>query len=75
MIPKAVLDRPKKGFGIPLTKWLRLLPVEQLDKLVPGIRLDQVARAWQEHREGRADHRLFLCSWLSLQACVRKYEA
>jgi len=75
MIPKAVLDRPKKGFGIPLTKWLRLLPVEQLDKLVPGIRLDQVARAWQEHREGRADHRLFLWSWLSLQACVRKYEA
>jgi asparagine synthase (glutamine-hydrolysing) len=75
VIPKAVLDRPKKGFGIPLTKWLRLLPVEQLDKLVPGIRLDQVARAWQEHREGRADHRLFLWSWLSLQACVRKYEA
>jgi len=73
VVPESVLARPKKGFGIPLAKWLRLLPVDRAPEPVPGIRLDEVARAWQEHREGRVDHRLFLWSWLSLQACVRKY--
>jgi asparagine synthase (glutamine-hydrolysing) len=75
VVPESVLARPKKGFGIPLAKWLRLLSVTQSPEPIPGMRLDEVARAWQEHREGRADHRLFLWSWLSLQACVRKYAA
>src|SRR5260370_23083461 len=75
VVPDSVLDRPKKGFGIPLAKWLRLLSVNQPSEPIPGLRLDQVTRAWQEHREGRVDHRLFLWSLLSLQAWVRRYAA
>jgi len=32
--------------------------------------IDWVARQWREHRRGAADHRLFLWSWLSLQALL-----
>jgi asparagine synthase (glutamine-hydrolysing) len=31
------------------------------------VRLEWVRRAWDEHRSGRADHRLFLWTWLSMQ--------
>jgi asparagine synthase (glutamine-hydrolysing) len=72
-LPADILRRPKKGFGIPLVKWLRSEPaVLPLDP-VPGIRMDRVRQAWIEHREGRRDHRLFLWSWLSLQSALRSY--
>jgi hypothetical protein len=34
---------------------------------VAGIRISAVAKAWEDHRERRADNRLFLWGWLSLQ--------
>jgi asparagine synthase (glutamine-hydrolysing) len=72
-LPADILRRPKKGFGIPLAKWLRSEPaVLPLDP-VPGIRMEGVRDAWTEHREGRRDHRLFLWSWLSLQSVLRSY--
>jgi asparagine synthase (glutamine-hydrolysing) len=73
-LPPRILDRPKKGFGIPLAKWLRSVPPALPLEPIPGIRMDQVQRWWHEHRQGRKDHRLFLWSWLSLQACVRSYQ-
>ena len=72
-LPAEILRRPKKGFGIPLAKWLRSEPaILPLDP-VPGIRLDRVRQAWTEHRQGRKDHRLFLWCWLSLQSVLRQY--
>jgi asparagine synthase (glutamine-hydrolysing) len=72
-LPADILRRPKKGFGIPIAKWLRSEPaVLPLDS-VPGIRMDRVRRAWTEHRAGRKDHRLFLWSWLSLQSVLGRY--
>ena len=72
-LPAEILRRPKKGFGIPLAKWLRSEPaVLPLDP-VPGIRIERVRQAWIEHREGRKDHRLFLWCWLSLQSALRLY--
>jgi asparagine synthase (glutamine-hydrolysing) len=72
-LPADILRRPKKGFGIPIAKWLRSEPaVLPLDP-VPGIRMDLVRRAWTEHRAGRKDHRLFLWSWLSLQSVLGSY--
>ncbi len=61
LVPKCLLDRPKKGFGIPLMHWLRHLDC-RLDG-IPGARLE-VARRWQDrHFKGEADHRAFL--WCS----------
>lgn len=70
MLPAAVLDRPKKGFGIPAASWLRTLPEVRPTAQIDGINFDWVAARWKEHRTGRADHRLFLWSWLSLQSML-----
>ncbi|HET9904304.1 MAG TPA: asparagine synthase (glutamine-hydrolyzing) [Xanthobacteraceae bacterium] len=67
LLPEAVLQRPKKGFGIPLAKWLRSVPASPPLAPVSGVRMEAVAARWQAHRAGRADHRLFLWSWLALQ--------
>jgi asparagine synthase (glutamine-hydrolysing) len=68
-IPDSILNRPKKGFGVPLTKWLRDLPEEGLHA-IPGMRHNEIDRLWQEHREGKADHRLFLWSLLSMSKTI-----
>ncbi len=62
-IPDAVIDRPKKGFGIPLAAWLRGPLCGRLDAVIaesPLWELGLVDRAvfagWQrEHRERRRD--------------------
>ncbi|HKW94466.1 MAG TPA: asparagine synthase (glutamine-hydrolyzing) [Methylomirabilota bacterium] len=73
VLPREIIERPKKGFGIPLAKWLRSVPAEPPMEPLPGVRMGVVRRAWEQHRKGAADHRLFLWSWLSLQASVRRY--
>jgi asparagine synthase (glutamine-hydrolysing) len=67
LIPTQILRRPKKGFGIPLANWLRTVPADPPLYPLPGVRMDQIAAAWADHRSGRADHRLLLWSWLTLQ--------
>lgn len=67
LLPLDVLQRPKKGFGIPLMRWLPEIAPRPPVAPVAGVRLDRVARMWREHIERRRDHRLFMWSWLSLQ--------
>ena len=68
LLPNDIIDRKKKGFGIPTASWLRSMP--PLPPLAPvaGVHMDRVGRAWDDHRRGVADNRLFLWSWLSLQS-------
>ena len=68
VLPDAILNRPKKGFGIPTARWLRSMPKDPPLSAIPGIHMDRVAHSWSEHRRGAADHRLFLWTWLSLQS-------
>jgi asparagine synthase (glutamine-hydrolysing) len=68
MLPASILGRRKKGFGVPTATWLKSMPTEPPLAPVSGMSMDSVGRAWTEHRSGRADHRLFLWSWLSLQS-------
>jgi asparagine synthase (glutamine-hydrolysing) len=68
-LPRSVLDRPKKGFGIPLTKWLRSVPLGPFQP-VTGVNVRIVERWAREHRAGAVDHRLALWNWLSLQKCI-----
>jgi asparagine synthase (glutamine-hydrolysing) len=68
LLPAAILRRPKKGFGIPLARWLRDLPGPEAP--VPGLRAGEAERRWSAHRAGAADHRLFLWTALSLAHSV-----
>ncbi len=69
LLPGDVLARRKKGFGIPIAEWLRVMPNFASTGGCPdAIRAAPIERRWAEHRGGRADHRLLLWSWLSLQA-------
>ena len=68
ILPLDILTRPKKGFGIPIAEWLRELPIspEQL----PLENSAWVQRRWRDHRDNKADHRLFLWGCLGLQGSV-----
>ncbi|WP_395016356.1 asparagine synthase (glutamine-hydrolyzing) [Dongia sp.] len=65
VVPDAVLDRPKKGFGVPISRWLRELPAPRGD--IAGFKPGAFNRLWCEHAGGEADHRLALWSGLSLE--------
>lgn len=67
MLPDDIIDRRKKGFGIPLYDWLRRLPYPGDHGF--GLRLEtgMARRCHREHRDGAHDHRLFLWCWTVLQ--------
>src|SRR5262249_16550200 len=64
-LPEKTISRRKKGFGIPLAKWLRQWPPP-----VPPtgngaqLRTQSFEQRWTRHAEGRSDERLLLFSWL-----------
>jgi asparagine synthase (glutamine-hydrolysing) len=74
-LPPAILNRPKKGFGIPVARWLRgplsglleqLLGRERLER--QGLfRPDEVALRIHEHQQGICDHRKPLWTLLMFQ--------
>lgn len=75
-VPRSLIERPKKGFAVPLAEWLRgplrewsgdLLNRELLmaqGYLDAGV----VQRVWQEHVKGMADHSFHLWGILCFQA-------
>ncbi|MDA8716501.1 hypothetical protein N9M78_00910 [Alphaproteobacteria bacterium] len=65
-------NRTKKGFGVPISSWLKEFPKQiPLDPL-PGIKTPSIAKAWREHRSGTKDHRIMLWTWMSLQYVINK---
>ena len=82
-VPAALVDRPKRGFGVPTAQWLRgplrewaedLLSVESLGS--EGL-LDPepIRRCWQEHLSGRRDAHIELWDVLMLQGWLRERAA
>jgi asparagine synthase (glutamine-hydrolysing) len=67
VVPKDIIYRKKKGFGVPLAQWLKDWQEPHNALHVPPLDADWVQQKWQEHRTGKADHRLFLWCWLVLQ--------
>ena len=62
-LPRGFLDRPKKGFSVPVAAWLRGSLAGQLRESLLGsgtldawIRGDTTARLVEEHLDGRRDH-------------------
>jgi asparagine synthase (glutamine-hydrolysing) len=66
LIPNAVIDRPKKGFGSPIGKWFKAgdLKLNGSGKL-GGINWSWVDRRLNDHRASKRDERGMLwCAWL-----------
>jgi len=72
VVANDILDRPKKGFGIPLARWLKRMPPSPPLAPVAGVDADWVADRWRAAQAGAADERLLAWSWLSLQAILPK---
>jgi asparagine synthase (glutamine-hydrolysing) len=62
-----ILNRPKKGFGVPASKWLRELKHEHTADGLPAIAAGPVKNLWHEHAGGQADHRLALWTLMALR--------
>ncbi len=74
-LPASILERPKKGFGIPVARWLRGPLAPMMGSLLAPDRLrgqglfqpEEVARRIEEHRSGVRDHRKPLWTLLMFQ--------
>jgi asparagine synthase (glutamine-hydrolysing) len=83
-LPARIVERPKKGFGMPIARWLR----EDLRTLAHDVLLDPrglaasgrlhrpvVERMLREHAEGRVDHRQRLWTLLVLELWRDRHHA
>ena len=78
-VPRALIDRPKRGFTVPMATWLRgpLRPWAQALLASPGdgaklLDLGRVGRLWSQHVEEVADHSATLWPVLSLLQFVNR---
>lgn len=74
-VPRALIERPKSGFGIPLDQWLRGPLRDWAESLLEESRLERegyfdaapIRRVWREHLGGRRDRTAKLWSVLIFQ--------
>lgn len=74
-LPPSILARPKKGFGMPVSRWMRgplrglMLDLLSSDRLQRQGLFESapVERMWREHLERRADRRKPLWTLLAFQ--------
>lgn len=79
-VPKALIERPKVGFGVPLEQWLRGPLREWAEDLLSPERLKRdgylnsglVRQKWSEHLSGRRNHQHALWCVLVFQAWLNK---
>ncbi|HEX6204023.1 MAG TPA: asparagine synthase (glutamine-hydrolyzing), partial [Thermoanaerobaculia bacterium] len=75
-LPAELVDRPKRGFSVPLDAWLRGALRDWAEALLAPERLrregvfavDAVRGVWEEHLAGHGDRGLYLWPLLSFQA-------
>jgi len=75
-VPRKLIERPKKGFSIPLDQWLRGPLRDWAEALLAESRLSQegffsvkpIRKLWVEHLIGKRDNALKLWSILMFQA-------
>lgn len=79
-VPRALVDRPKRGFSVPMAAWLRGPLRDWADDLLSDaalrqndvLRADIVSQRWREHRSGAADWSYPLWSVLMFQDWSRR---
>jgi asparagine synthase (glutamine-hydrolysing) len=82
-VPKSIVDRPKKGFSVPIDRWLRgplrewAADLLSADDLRRGGLLDPapIARAWRDLLDGRRQTGVALWAVVMFQAWAREWQA
>lgn len=80
-VPRALTDRPKTGFAVPIASWLRGPMREWAEDLLSEralketglLRPEPIRRAWAEHISGRANRQYGLWGVLMLQTWQRHW--
>ncbi|MBV2127804.1 asparagine synthase (glutamine-hydrolyzing) [Arsukibacterium indicum] len=79
-VPRGLLDRPKKGFGVPIDHWLRGPLKSWAEALLDESRLKQqglfnvklVRKYWREHLSGARDWQYLLWNLLTFQSWLEQ---
>jgi asparagine synthase (glutamine-hydrolysing) len=79
-VPRELIERPKKGFSVPLGQWLRGPLREWAEELLAENRLQRegyfnagpIHTLWREHLAGKRDNALKLWSILMFQAWLER---
>ncbi len=74
VLPSQILDRPKKGFAVPLTAWLKSWKFPEASPKLTH-RSNRLSAFLATHKSGKADERLFLWCWLVLQTHLHSMES
>ena len=80
-VPQALVDRPKRGFSVPLAAWLRGPLREWADALLDPVRLrdqgyfmpEPIVQKWREHRSGQRNWSSHLWGVLMMQAWLERH--
>ena len=82
-VPKNLIERPKKGFGVPIDSWLRGPLREWAEDLLDERRLREegyfnpapIRKKWEEHLTGQRNWQYHLWNVLMFQAWLEKERA
>lgn len=80
-VPSALFDRPKRGFAVPLGKWLAGELRDWAEALLDPARLrregylhpSEIERRWRQHASGQADWSAHLWTVLMFQAWLEDF--
>jgi asparagine synthase (glutamine-hydrolysing) len=83
LVPQDLVERPKRGFSVPIAEWLRK-PLRRwaVDLLAPSsiaaggvLNAELVTRCWREHSDRRADWSYPLWNILMFEAWRQRWKA
>ena len=60
LLPQEILNRPKKGFGVPVGGWFKTGALPLPERLPVGMNTSMLQRKGASHRAGDSDERAFL---------------